>query len=157
MRFLKFLLDNSNFSQNASIQKCAHTYHAVWNATPFSSSTLLPPNWTIRTTTVRSSLMRNNAGSRTDFWGKNRAIFSGELFSGELQLRTWSPKGSIHILQEQSVRLWAWYKKFESWEHANKLAETRISLKTKSKGSKKEFEDFEEKSEKNTGSKINDG
>jgi len=57
---LKILLDNSNFSQNASIQKCANVYHVVSNATPLSPSTLLSLNWTIRTATVRTSLMRSN-------------------------------------------------------------------------------------------------
>jgi len=42
---------------------------------------------TNRSTTITArpnqSCMFPYAGNRTDFWGKNRAIFSGELFSGE--------------------------------------------------------------------------
>ena len=46
-----------------------------------------------------------NAGSRTDFWGKNRAIFSGELFSGEefLPRTAFSGKKCRSILSNQVI------------------------------------------------------
>ena len=45
------------------------------------------------------------AGSRTDFWGKNRAIFSGELFSGEefLPRTAFSGKKCRSILSNQVI------------------------------------------------------
>ena len=47
------------------------------------------------------------AGSRTDFWGKNRAIFSGELFSGEefLPRTAFSGKKCRSILSNQLISL----------------------------------------------------
>ena len=46
-----------------------------------------------------------DAGSRTDFWGKNRAIFSGELFSGEefLPRTAFSGKKCRSILSNQVI------------------------------------------------------
>ena len=49
--------------------------------------------------------IHSNAGSRTDFWGKNRAMFSGELFSGEefLPRTAFSGKKFHSILSNQVI------------------------------------------------------
>jgi len=57
--------------------------------------------WLTRTGPIFESRTKDATTSMRSLWPRIEPVCC-------LQVRTWSPKGLMHILQEQSVRLWAW-------------------------------------------------